>query len=217
MAGNVETMMRLVGDARQMDSAVLLRALYEHMVLFSWISIDPEPHIDWWLDDARLEMRKLHNDAVAYGMGFLDADALARAKDAKELPRLIDQAREVDAYWPPRLRGFRAQPETGPKQIRTVRGLYVAVYRVASRSAHARPQSLDGCMSLDTYPRVARFEHDESTFSSFLAIPIFAMALLVSSYRFGWPDDDAVNEISDGLLHDVDDDDSDARRPSRCR
>lgn len=209
MAGNVETMMSIVADGRPMDSAVLLRALYEHMVLFSWISIDPEPRIDWWADDARLEMRKLHNDAVPYGMGFLDATELARAKHAKELPKLIDQAREVDEYWTPLLPGFRAHPKQGPKQIRTVRGLYVAVYRIASRSAHAQPQSLDGCMLLDRYPNIVRFERSESTFSSFLAIPIFAMALLVSAYRLGWPDDDAVKRISAALLHDVDDDTDD--------
>jgi hypothetical protein len=173
------------------------------MVLFTWISIDPEPRLEWWADDARREMGKLHTDAEAYGAGFLSESELTRARAASELPPLIEQAAEVDTYWAPRLRGFRSQPASGPKEIRTVRGLYVAVYRTASRSAHGQPQSLEGCMRLDRYPHIVQFERDDSTLVSFLAIPIFAMALLVSHYRLGWPDDDAVEAIKAGLLHDV--------------
>lgn len=207
MAGTVETMMDLADDGRQADSAVLLRALYEHMVTFAWILVDPEPRLDWWADDARREMRKLHNDADVYGMGFLSEADQARGKVAKELPPLDQQAAEVDKFWTLRLPGFRAHAGSGPKDIRTVRGLYVAVYRVASRSAHGQPQSLNGVMVLDEYPHVVQFERDDSTMSSFLALPIFGMALLVCNHRLGWPDDDAVKAIGEALLHDVVDDD----------
>jgi hypothetical protein len=176
------------------------------MVTFAWILADPVPRLGRWADDARREMGKLHTDADAYGAGFLSAAELARATAARELPKLIQQAEAVDAYWAPRLPGFREHPSSGPKQIRTVRGLYVAVYRVASRSAHAQPQSLDGCMLFDRYPNVVQFERDDSTMSSFLALPIFGMALLVCNYRLGWPEDDAVKAIGEALLHDVEDD-----------
>jgi hypothetical protein len=206
MAGTVETMVGLAGDGRQMDSAVLLRSLYEHMVTFAWISIDPEPRIDRWFDDQHVELRKLHHDAALFGMTVLDAAELKRAKEAKELPPLIVQADEVDTYWAPLSRGFRAHPAEGPKNLLTVRGLYPAVYRVASRSAHAQPQSLEGCMQLDRYPAVVDFERDDETFLSFLAVPIFAMALLVSAHRLGWPDEDMVGQINEALAHDVEPD-----------
>jgi hypothetical protein len=203
MAGTVESILRLLDEPRQMDIAVLLRTLYEHMVLFAWISIDPDVRFDQWLDDARVEMRKLHNDALLFGETVLEPDELAQARAAKPLPGLPVLALEVDRYWSARHRGFRAHPEDGPREILTVSGMYAALYRVVSRSAHAQPQSFARIARLDVYPRIVGFEDDDSTFWSSIALAIFSLALLVSHDRFGWPDDAAVTAINDALTHDI--------------
>ena len=203
MASTVETMMRLAADQRQADSAVLLRSLYEHMVLYAWISIDPDPRLDWWVDDARREMGKLHSDADAYDMGFLSDSELARARAAKQLPPLINQAAEVDDFWTTtsaRLPGAsRIRTEGDSHRARPLRrGVSDRAAAAPRAAAVTRRMHVARPVSADRAARARRI-----TFTSFLAIPVFAMALLVNHYRLGWPDDDAVQEIRAGLLHDL--------------
>jgi hypothetical protein len=48
MAGILESTRPLAEPERQYDALILLRSLYEHVVTFLWLAIDPEPRVDEW-------------------------------------------------------------------------------------------------------------------------------------------------------------------------
>ncbi len=94
-----------------------------------------------------------------------------------------------------------------PEGLLTTRGLYTAIYRLASRTAHAQIETVEDCIDMSRYPAkpaVVHAEHDESMTWSAISTPIFAMVLLVCHYRLGWPDPDVVRKINDGLTRDAD-------------
>ena len=69
-----------------------------------------------------------------------------------------------------------------------MRGLYTAIYRLASRTAHAQMETIDDCIDMSTYPAkpaVVHAERDDSMTWTAIATPIFAMALLLSSVSVG--------------------------------
>lgn len=68
MADIVDSIRLLAPSGRQSDALVLLRALYEHMVTFCWVAIDPDRHVDRWMDESWVQRLKLHNGVVAFGV-----------------------------------------------------------------------------------------------------------------------------------------------------
>jgi hypothetical protein len=200
ITGLTESMALLIRGRRPSDTIVLLRALYEHVVMFSWLAINPEARIADWASNSRYYMKKLHNDALDFGVEVLTTEELEQSVGARALdPRLPGRAAEVDDYWGPRIPGFRVQPDEGPKDILTFRGMYASIYRIASRSVHAQVETVDPCIDHDRYPSVVQVEDDGNLIWSALAVPLFAMALLVCHERFGWPDPEVVNNINNGL------------------
>ena len=203
MAGIVESITLLVGSGRQQDTLVLLRTLYEHMLLFCWIAIDPDERTYQWRDHAVVQRRKLHNDVLGFGVELMSADELGEAAELLPLAGGLQQrAEEVDAFWSQRIRGFRA-PRKGDKEgLLTVRGLYTAIYRLASRVAHAQIETIEDCIDMTGYPgrpAVVHAERDDSMTWSAISTPIFAMALMVCHHRLGWPDEQRVREINDAM------------------
>lgn len=165
--------------------------------------IDPAPRLDRWIEHSHAGQRTLHEDGLEFGLTLLSDDELAEVQGAKRLRKLPPMAREVDEYWGPRVKGFRVHPESGPKDLLSLEGTYVALYRTASRSAHPTIEGLDGCIDLSGRRPTVRLEHDDRTLPFALAVPLTAMALLVCHERLGWPDDDVVRALSDALLHNV--------------
>ena len=203
MTGIVESMILLVRAQRPSDTSALLRVLFEHVVTFCWIAIDPDARMGRWTEHSRAQRLRLHNDAQQFGIeDVLKGKELELAREAKLLPRLTELTAEVDEYWSARSEGFRAQPVEGPKHILTLRGIYTAVYRTVSRTAHAQIETVDPCVDLHRYPHVVDFENDDSLVWSAMAIPLFAMALIVCNDRFGWPDGNTVRAINDSLVRD---------------
>jgi hypothetical protein len=204
MAGIIESMRELVDSRRQADALVLLRSLYEHLVTFLWLAIDPEPRVREWYDHTIRHRGKLHNDALAFGVNdILTEDEVREARDAEELKPLQQRANQVDDHWGPKIRGFYSHPDGGPKHILTLGGMYLVIYRLASRQAHATIESVDPWLSQEPNGRWLVTRHPQDTGGllwSALAIPLFAMALVVSHERLGWPDADCVREINDGLV-----------------
>jgi hypothetical protein len=83
-----------------------------------------------------------------------------------------------------------------------VRGLYTAIYRVASRAAHAQLETIDDCIDMSRYPAkpaVVHVERNHSMDWTAISTPIFAMVLLVCHYRLGWPNPEVVRAINDRL------------------
>lgn len=211
MAGIVDSLTVLVTTQRQSDSLVLLRVLYEHVITFCWLAIDPEPRVDRWAEHSTAQRLKLHRDAALFDITLMTDEELMNARDARRLPPLDQRADEVDEYWGPRIRGFRVNPSGGPKQILAMRGLYTALFRLASRPVHAEVESVDACMEVGQRTLV-RSERDESLFWSGLAVPVFTHALLVCNKRLGWPGADEVSAINDTLVHSEDERRSEASR-----
>jgi Family of unknown function (DUF5677) len=202
MAGIVASMRPLAEPRHQADALVLLRTLYEHLITFLWLAIDPEPRVGDWYGHTLVHRKALHHDALQFGVkGVLTAAQLKQAEESERLKPLQQRVDEVDQFWGPRIRGFYVQPAQGPKNVLTLLGLYLVIYRLASRNAHATIESIDPCVRPDG-PRtiVDRHPQEGSLIWSSLALPVFAMALVVSGERLGWPDEDAIREINDGLV-----------------
>src|SRR3954452_18745241 len=105
IAGIGESVAALVVTRRQADAQILVRALYEHVLTYCWIAIDPEERVYQWRDHAVVQNRKLHNDAADFGVGILSEDMLAEAVELEEIAKLMRRADECDAFWSQRIRG----------------------------------------------------------------------------------------------------------------
>ena len=197
MADTVASMMILMCAGRAADGRILLRALYEQVVTFCWVAIDPEVHGQAWNDNAVVQLRKMHKDAERYGVTVMTPEQTAIAAAAEPMPSLIQRAHEVDAHWGGRMAGFR-QPT--PDDILNMQGLYLAIYRLGSRAVHAEHTALTANVGLDGYPRrVYRAPADEGDPWWSLAVPLFALALLVCDSQLNWPDAERVVAINNAM------------------
>lgn len=180
----VESVVVLMSADRAVDGAVLVRVLYEHVVKFCWISIDPAEHYQRWRSDSDLWDHKLRKDAV--GIGILDEDPSPTA-GLQPLADMAQLAQAVDRYWPERISAFTS-PTSGTGALMTFRGLYLPVYRSASEPVHGRPVVLDAYMSRGS--ELWHMGAEAASTSMFwpLIVPLFAWALLVCHHQWGWPD-----------------------------
>jgi Family of unknown function (DUF5677) len=128
MIDTVESVVALMQADRAVDGAVLVRVLYEHVVKFCWISIDPSTHYERWRSDAELWDRKLHNDAIQ--VGLIEGQPAGTA-GLDQLPDMAQLADRVDRHWGGRIVGFTS-PTKGSQALVTFRGMYLPVYRTAS-------------------------------------------------------------------------------------
>jgi hypothetical protein len=200
MADTVESIMALMEGRYALDTLILLRALYEQVVTFCWLAIDPEKHIDLWGKNEHYWQRKLHEDALAYGHTALSPEGLKATEDAKKQDPIPKLAEAVDGHWGGRLIGFR-EPQSDPKDLLNFRGLYLGIYRTASRAAHIQPESLAPYGDFDPYPVVvseARWERSDLMWWS-LAVPLYAQALIVCNAVLKWPDVDQVLAINNKM------------------
>jgi hypothetical protein len=199
MADTVEATISLMHADLAIDGLILLRALYEQVVGYLWIAINPEENLGRWLEGARWHERKMHDDALEYDMSILTDEELASTAGARKLKDLAQRAKEVDEHWGGRLIGFR-ESAGGRDGILTMRGLYVAIYRFASRAAHGQPHALDAYANAESYPRrVTRPSDQSESIWWSLCVPLYAHALLVCHDQLGWPDRDRVIAINDAM------------------
>ena len=198
MADTVESLMALMSRGYAVDGSILLRALYEQVVMYCWISIDRDKHLVQWNSNANWHLRQLHRDAVSFGESVMSADELKATARARKLEPLKNLAAEVDEHWGSRLIGFRP-PQSDPGDILTFRGLYVAIYRISSRAAHVQPESLEPYGDFTIYPRVVRRPETEESIWWPIAVPLYAQALLVCNEQLGWPDPDRVRKINNAM------------------
>jgi Family of unknown function (DUF5677) len=204
MAGTVRSITTLAAEGAENDALVLLRVLYEQVVTFCWLAIDPDRNLVAWANEGHVQRLRLHNDAVRFGITLMTPEEVEVVSKRSGIPKLIDRAAAVDSYWPSLVPGFRAQPDEGPMHLLTMRGLYVGLYRIASRAAHAQVDSVDPFIDAKSPPAVVHLESKPSMMWTPLSTPLFALALLVCNHRLRWPDADTVRQINAALLHDVD-------------
>lgn len=187
MCDSVETLMLLLPDRRDPDAQIVLRSLYEQVVTFAWVMIDPTERHRRWEGESMKELLRLHNDARRFGERVLSDREVEMSERATGLPRLTQRAVEADEYWPEETRGFHAAGH-----LLSFRGLYLSIYRVGSRPTHANLQALADYVQLDTDPRVVA-EHgpdDRSMVWYALAAPLLGMASVIGCRLFPlWEED----------------------------
>jgi Family of unknown function (DUF5677) len=203
MADTVRSIVALTALGLDGDAMTLLRALYEQVVIYCWIASKPDDHIRRWISDAEWQQLRLHNDVVAFGQTVLTKREVEKAKKSQKLPDIAQLAEAADEHWSARIAAFR--PPKGkpakPEDILNFRGLYVAIYRIASRNTHTKPQALDPYFDFESYPNVVHLAKHVPTSYPSLVVPLYAQALLVCHHVLKWPDSELVIAINNRMYY----------------
>lgn len=198
MCDTVEGMMLLMARRKDGDALMLLRSLYEQVVVVAWVAIDPEQRHKRWQGASNEETLKLHNEALRYGETILSPAQVALCEAAIPTPPVAEMAYELDHYWPSRVPDLY---EAG--HWLSFHGLYQSVYRIGSGPSHASLQSLEPYLRRTPYPpTVAEREADserepDSMLWYSLAAPLLGLLLLIASPRFRWIDEGRVRRFID--------------------
>jgi hypothetical protein len=185
MCDTVESLLDLMAARRDADAQETLRSLYEQVVAFAWIAINPDQRHQRWIDDAGAQMLELHREGLAFEASVLTDDEVAVAEKATRLPPLIERAAEADEYW-----GSRA-PRLHDGQPLSFRQLYLVVYRVGSGT------TLESFITPKQRRIIVDRARDHTLRWYALAAPLLATALLIAGQRFVWLDDDEIRAIAD--------------------
>ncbi len=201
MSDTLGSLLLLMDAGADGDGMIVLRALVEEIVVFCWVAIDPDSHLFLWIDNALYQRHKLHNDALAFGIELYKPDEVERLSKAKTLGALPDLAHAVDTHWGPRLQGFRTRAFDGSQDdMLTFRGMYMSVYRLASRETHAQPEALDDYADFAAVRiRIARPERGPRAKFLAVGISLFAQALIVCNDTLGWPDPARATSINNEM------------------
>jgi hypothetical protein len=176
---------------RRLDAAVLTRVLYEHVVMFAWVAIDPTEHLPRLLCSEIAERRKAINDLKSLGedashiesVGKLVAELDTFTKPESPVEPALpvpDLALHADRYWTARL-------ETFDNGRASFRGLYPALYRNFSLYTHPTFAGLSDFVTLRGDVLLIGRPMPQSAHAVTLAPLLFAMALLIAGERLGWP------------------------------
>jgi hypothetical protein len=196
MADTIKSVLALAEAGCDGDAMILLRTLYEQVVVYCWIAIGPDQNVPRWISGAEYQQHKLHTESLPFGQTVLEGEALRRAEKAEKLPDIAQLAHACDKHWSSRISGFRAP---GLDDVLNFRGLYVSIYRIASRVAHAGPFSLDPYFEYDNDKRRVHLAQHEPTSYPTLVVPLYAQALLVCHHELKWPDPERVNAINNEM------------------
>jgi uncharacterized protein DUF5677 len=226
MADTVESLMDLMAMRRDLDGQTLVRSLYEQVVTFAWVAIDPDRRQWLWRNEGRWDLLKLHNDAMRFGEWIdepvMTDEEVAEAKDALGLSRDVepDDGDSCSASRGPRRRTRpdpelvlppvteRAEAADQHWSVRVkglhpadhplgFRGLYLPVYRVGSRSAHGSLMALEAYMSREPNRIVIDRVQPGSRLTWALVGPLFGIALVIASRWEQWIDEAEVRDLVD--------------------
>lgn len=194
---------------RDQDAFVLLRRLYEHVVDFAWIAIDPTAHAPRWVGDDFYHRLKLDDDFIKLGRGSLSAKTRAEYQSFVDshtgLPQVVQRAEAADNHWSTRidLHGTFPQTAVPPGQDLAVtqngrwslRSAYAYIYRAGSANVHPTPLSLFDYVwpggAKDTF--TIGMKVDEINRYPYTMAPlVFAMMLLIAEKVLGRP---AANDV----------------------
>jgi hypothetical protein len=198
-----------IPTSHESAAQVLLRALYEHVVVFGWLAADPPGNLKVWVAHDRREKLKIFNDVIRVEQ----RDVLPAAKRAEfeaavaaggNWPGLPALAAKLDAHWSTKNADFFQA-----KGRYSFVGMYPATYRGPSPMVHATVDSLlrvtrpgpgkgECIVHLDDHPA-----GESNAFST--ARIIYALCLVLSSYALGFPSLLDVLEVFD-REHDDDSD-----------
>jgi hypothetical protein len=195
---------------REQDASVLLRRLYEHVVDFAWIAIDPVVNAKKWVSDDYWYRIKIDNEMTLLGQPVLDPTVRvgyeAYISDNGRMPDLASRAEAADRHWSTRVANhgtfpkIAAAPGTSLQTVQagrwSLRTEYTLIYRSASANAHPTPLSLHtyvhGGSKPGTFIIGAKPHDTEDRFAYTLAPLVYATLLLIAEQALGYPRADDV-------------------------
>lgn len=177
--------------SRALDSGVLARVLWEHVVTFAWLAADPDKRVPLWVQNESDEREKMFDEMKTLGIDVPpETDrTVAEYKQycrgvAGTWPRSpLERARVADKYW------GRLLPEAFTHKGKySFCGQYALLYRGYSAWLHPRIFLLHdfGQKLSDGRVRIGR-PSPRASQSTGLSIGLFALALLVGADRLRWP------------------------------
>lgn len=181
--GTLESVMALFPRRRHTDAAVIARSLYEQVVTFAWIAIDPTENAPAWVRWDRQLRIKADNDLRDVG-----AEALLDKQTRDDFERQIDEGRVMpdsladralaaDKHWSQKLETISEDPADPG----TFRGMYRYIYRSQSQYGHAAPASLEPYVHNSDTPgrlHVILSEGSPSQTTAFTLSPILYVLML---------------------------------------
>ena len=185
------------------EAFVLLRSLYEHMVVLAWVCVSPEERAGLWIGAAHKRGLTLFRESQRYGLGALSDEQVASLEEsAATLPPVQAMAHGVDAFWPDHIPEFRSwMPGLDEDNVLTVAGLYTVIYRSASALAHGEGGGIQGITAEDEGGRpMIVLGTDPVADLVGLAVPLFVMGLQIYEYRFDRPLGSAAETIHAGFV-----------------
>ena len=191
--GTLSSVMALIPQRRAGDAAVLARTLFEELVSFAWIAIDPASNADAWLRWDRRQRIKLDNDMRDMGAPAVLLPDVRQAFEAliasgPMMPHnLAQRATEADGHWSRHITAIKDDPAGE----RTFRGMYRYIYRGESQHAHAAVASLEALIINAAEPgrfHVIPVETDPGLFNAFTRAPmLYVLGLLVAEVALDLP------------------------------
>lgn len=195
---SIHVLANATAQRREQDAWVLLRRLYEHVVDFSWIAINPETHAKQWVAEDYFYRLKSDVDLEKLGEASLSEEQRTEYQEYidahKKMPSVLDRTVAADAYWSTKIDGhgvFPSSPATSTNGSWSLRALYTLIYRQASAAAHPTPMSIytyvnPGGASDRFAIGVDPTDHSDR-FAYTLAPLVFASMLFVSEHVLGKP------------------------------
>lgn len=197
--GTLDSIFMLQPSERGADAMTLVRSLYEHVVHFAWLALDPSAErIGEWRKHDLKQRISADNDAAGVGVQLLDPSQRqgieAQIADLPGSGRLVlaDMAGEADDHWESRVEAIR-----GRQEQHSFRGLYAIAYRQQSGLAHPGDRSIHPVIEdvSATRKRVKLEDGFEGRGPYGMATIIYALALLISERALGWPSSAEVDAI----------------------
>lgn len=183
---------------------VLVRSLFEHLVMFAWLtgSDEGEQRMLLWQKYCDEHALKLDNEVPKFGgeKGISPAtrSLIAEATDhldGASMPGLADRAAIADKEWAERL-GF--DPEH--REAWSLRRTYAVIYRPGSAFTHPTLAGLS--FVVDRNPERVVVDVEPLSGSGMALMPVPALlgtALAISAHTLGRPTHEAVNDFINWL------------------
>lgn len=211
--GTLESMFFLFGqeEKRAHDATVLLRSLYENILVFSWVGIDPAAHLPRWIKSVCDMGIKADDDWKTISVSLLDArnreyaEKKINDKSVKFAPKNPQMAQAIDDHWHRTYPGHPTMTGTD-EDLLTFRGLYRHVYRLGSQAVHQDPRSLNAFFTTDATGFTSA--HTEKPGRYYLYPWLFGdhvvtLGLAIASSVLGWPHADEVWAIREAAFSSV--------------
>jgi hypothetical protein len=186
--------------AHDSAAAVLLRVLYEHLVIFAWLASSPVENLKILVAHDRREKLKPDSEMERIGRApILSTEKRAEYEmvtgSAGPWPGIYNMAAGLGAYWSPRVPEFES---AGPYSLFA---MYTVLYRQMSWFTHGGVESLRRVTRAGTAARECIVHLDEQLEGPSNAVGsariVYALCLLVSSHVFNFPNRDAIHAAFD--------------------